>query len=403
MLKFVTNIDEKKHDEFVMNSKYCNLLQSSSWALVKHNWSHKIVGVYNDETLVASSLVLIKKLPLGMTMMYIPRGPIMDFQDKELIQFYFRSLKKWAKKYHCLFIKLDPGIHYSDYHIEDEKVINPHYEMLMEEFQKAGLHHLGLTTDFHATIQPRLHMAVYKDEFDIENFTKKGKKNLKIAMKKHFETKICHQEALEEFTRVMNCTADRKGIALRDYEYFQLLLDTYQQDAFLIMTYLDIKTTYEEIDARYQQCLKDLETCPENAKKKRFKLEETLESLTREVHDFKKYLEIYGDKACICGTLTIKFGETSEILYAGTDNEFKRYMAPYITWTKTMEECFNRGCTMSNMGGVEGDLKGGLTAFKTIFHPVVNEFIGEFDLPVNKLLYGLSQYAYKIRKKLRSH
>lgn len=37
--------------------------------------------------------------------------------------------------------------------------------------------------------------------------------------------------------------------------------------------------------------------------------------------------------------------------------------------------------------------------FKGNFNPTINELIGEFDLPVNKMLYNLSQIAYKLLKK----
>lgn len=43
------------------------------------------------------------------------RGPIMDYKDKELVQYYFDQLKKIAKKDHCIFIKFDPAIHVNDY------------------------------------------------------------------------------------------------------------------------------------------------------------------------------------------------------------------------------------------------------------------------------------------------
>ena len=43
------------------------------------------------------------------------RGPIMDYKDKELVQYYFDQLKKLAKKDHCIFIKFDPAVHVNDY------------------------------------------------------------------------------------------------------------------------------------------------------------------------------------------------------------------------------------------------------------------------------------------------
>ena len=48
------------------------------------------------------------------------------------------------------------------------------------------------------------------------------------------------------------------------------------------------------------------------------------------------------------------------------------------------------------MGGVEGTLDDGLTKFKDNFNPTINEFIGEFDIPIYPFMYRLTQKAYKI-------
>ena len=43
------------------------------------------------------------------------------------------------------------------------------------------------------------------------------------------------------------------------------------------------------------------------------------------------------------GALAVTFGPTSEILYAGLDDRYKRYMPTYVTWRDAIQECFNRG------------------------------------------------------------
>lgn len=48
------------------------------------------------------------------------------------------------------------------------------------------------------------------------------------------------------------------------------------------------------------------------------------------------------------------------------------------------------------MGGLEGSLNDGLIKFKVNFNLMINEFIGEFDLLVNKLLFKVSEYVYKL-------
>ena len=95
---FFKDINREEFDEFVKNHEYCNLLQSYNWAKVKSNWDHMYTGVYKDNVLVATGLVLIKRLPLSFCMYYLPRGPIMDYKDNVLVQYYFDQLKKIAKK-----------------------------------------------------------------------------------------------------------------------------------------------------------------------------------------------------------------------------------------------------------------------------------------------------------------
>lgn len=153
-----------------------------------------------------------------------------------------------------------------------------------------------------------------------------------------------------------------------------------------------------ETKERYEKCLLDLDNCPENAKKKRFTLEELKDSLEKKISKYEEDEKTYGETVCVCGTLTVKYGHTSEILYAGMNEDFKRLMGPYLTWYKTMEKCFELGCNTSNMGGIEGTLKGGLVDFKEIYHPRINEYIGEFDIPVNSLLYNV---AFKFYKKIK--
>ena len=91
---FFKNINQEEFDEFVEKHEYCNLLQSYNWAKVKNNWDHLYTGVYKNNELVATGLVLIKRLPLSFCMYYLPRGPIMDYKNKELVQYYFDQLKK---------------------------------------------------------------------------------------------------------------------------------------------------------------------------------------------------------------------------------------------------------------------------------------------------------------------
>lgn len=398
--QFSETITDAQHDEFVKNSPLCNLLQSTNWGKVKDNWKYKIVGVYDGEQLVASSMVLIKPLPLSFSMFYIPRGPVMDFENKDLVSFYMKALKKFAKKYHCLFITFDPAVCCNQYTLDN--VNETHIDgtdAFLSVLEQNGAIFKGFTKSLDATIQPRYHAYVHQSEDFLSTVTKSCRKALNTVTKKGVEVKAYHCEGLHDFAAVMHCTEKRKGIHLRDEEYFKKIMETYGDDAVIYLAKLNLKDKYEETLARYNKNIKDLEECPENAKKKRFTLEELNASLTREVKELKAFLEEDGDVAVLSGALCVKFGHTSELLYAGMDDRYKRYMAPYASFYNCMTWSFDKGCDCCNMGGIEGSFDGGLTKFKANYNPLIHEFVGEFDLPVYKSLYKLAIFAMNARKK----
>ena len=121
MYHYQLGISASEHDDFVIQSDQTNLLQSSSWAKIKDNWGNERVGFYQEDQLVAVASILIQPLPLGFSMLYIPRGPIMDYQNKELVSYVIQSLKKIAKQYKALFVKFDPSLFLSKHLIGQEK------------------------------------------------------------------------------------------------------------------------------------------------------------------------------------------------------------------------------------------------------------------------------------------
>ena len=131
-------ISTSEHDRFVIDSPQTNLLQSSSWAKIKDSWGNDRLGFYQDDKLVAVASVLIQPLPLGFSMIYIPRGPIMDYQDKELLAFVITSLKKYAKTKRALFVKFDPSLFVTKNLISQEVNINEDTLSIAKDIQASG-------------------------------------------------------------------------------------------------------------------------------------------------------------------------------------------------------------------------------------------------------------------------
>lgn len=402
MYRFLNDVQPVVHDEFMKKHPLCNLLQSSDWAKVKDNWEHQIVGVEKEGKLVASGMVLIKNLPAGFTMMYIPRGPILDYEEKDVVFFFMTEIKKWAKKKRCLFIKMDPGIHYKDYKITEENTIA--YEnitLILENMKNAGAIHQGFTTYIEESIQPRFQANVYAKEDFMDTLPRHTRRLIKDACKRDVQVIRVGKERLQEFADVVALTEQRKQVNLRNHEYFYQLMDIYQDDCYLFLAEVDIPATLEKLYKEKKINDKEVEdTEQQNSPKKLRRLKDIQQALQRDIKEFEQFIEEYPKKTVIAGVLSIRMGDTLEMLYAGMNDRFKKFMPQYYLYTEIMKYAFSQGCRFANMGGVEGDLQDGLTKFKSNFDPYINEFIGEFDLPVNKILYHASQKAYRIRKQM---
>lgn len=399
MYTFKVNIDKKEHDTFVEAHPLCNLLQSSSWAKVKENWDNKIVGVYDGTTLVASSLVLIKKLPMNFTMMYIPRGPIMDYTNDRLVTYFFSELRKWAKAYHCLFIKMDPGIHINDYKIDEQNTnYYPICQTVINNMKKAGCNHQGFTTYIEESIQPRFHMGVKKCDSMDDHIPRATLRSKNVALRKHVKVKIYGKEGLPEFAKVMHMTEERKSVQLRNEEYFNQLMDAYPDTSYLFLASANPMDRKVELETIIKNAEAELNRDDLGNKAKK-KVTQELQQANQELDSMQEIISKYDHEEVIGGGLMIGFGNTVEMLYAGMNEDFRTFRPQYLTYITQFEYAFNHGYDYVTMGGVEGTLDDGLSVYKSNFNPIVNEFIGEFDLPVNGLLYKMSEVAYKIRKK----
>lgn len=403
---FTTDISKQEHDTFVKAHNFCNLLQSASWALVKDNWKSVLAGVRDENhCLAASSLVLIKSLPFGFTMYYIPRGPIMDFLNKEIVSIYFQGLKEYSKRDHCMMIKFDPGIHINDYQSSEYNTNrNPLLNDYMEIFSSVGAKHQGFPMHIGETIQPRFQSNVYfSPEFE-ESLPRHTKRLIKDAIKRNVKIEMGGMEFVEEFSRLVGLTEERKGVHLRNHEYFEKLCAIYPEDAKIFLAGVNLKELYDDYVKKQRDIEKEIRECPENAVKKMRRLHDMERSIQKDVNEFKEIFEEMGQihgNIYIAGVLSIRYGNTCEMLYAGMDQRFKKFMPQYKIYVENMKWAFAHGCESCNMGGVEGTLDDGLTKFKDNFHPIINEFIGEFDLPVNKLLYPLFHFLYNDMKEKR--
>ena len=402
MYSYKIGITAEEHDEFVKNSPQTNLLQSSDWAKIKDNWGNERLGIYQDQKLVAVASILIQPLPLGFTMLYIPRGPIMDYQNSQLVSFMLQSIKTYAKSKRAVFAKFDPSLFLRKGLIGQEAKDQEATLEIIQSLKECGVEWVGRTEDMGETIQPRFQANIYKEYFTEDQLSKSTKQAIRTARNKGVEVIFGGTELLDEFAALMKKTEARKGIHLRGKDYYEKLLTTYAGQSYITLSRINLAqrlaSLKEQLEKNQAEASRFNEkTKPgkiDNNRQEKERLEEEIQFLNQELKDGQEIVSL-------SGTLTLEFGGTSENVYAGMDENFRRYQPAILTWYETAQHAFDRGADWQNMGGVENQLDGGLYHFKSKFNPMIEEFVGEFNLPTS-ILYPLVNKAYQLRKKLRN-
>lgn len=402
MYSYKIGITAEEHDEFVKNSPQTNLLQSSDWAKIKDNWGNERLGIYQDQKLVAVASILIQPLPLGFTMLYIPRGPIMDYQNSQLVSFMLQSIKTYAKSKRAIFAKFDPSLFLRKGLIGQEAKDQEATLAIIQSLKECGVEWVGRTEDMGETIQPRFQANIYKEYFTEDQLSKSTKQAIRTARNKGVEVIFGGTELLDEFAALMKKTEARKGIHLRGKDYYEKLLTTYAGQSYITLSRINLAqrlaSLKEQLEKNQAEASRFNEkTKPgkiDNNRQEKERLEEEIQFLNQELKDGQEIVSL-------SGTLTLEFGGTSENVYAGMDENFRRYQPAILTWYETAQHAFDRGADWQNMGGVENHLDGGLYHFKSKFNPMIEEFVGEFNLPTS-ILYPLVNKAYQLRKKLRN-
>ena len=401
MYRYQIGISSLEHDRFIEQHELVNILQSSAWEKVKSDWNHEILGVYEGKTLLAVASILIKSLPLGYKMFYIPRGPILDYRDTELLKFVLQSIKSYARSKRAVFVTFDPSICLSQSLINQEKTEYPENLAIIDSLQQMGVRWSGKTEEMGDTIQPRIQAKIYKENFEEDKLSKSTKQAIRTAQNKGVEIQFGGTELLAPFSFLMKKTEKRKEIHLRNEDYYKKLLDNFKDKAYITLATLDVSKRSQELEEQLAKNRALEETFTESTRTSKVEAQKKeKERLLEELTFLQEYIDAGQARVPLAATLTLEFGQTSVNLYAGMDDVFKRYNAPILTWYETARYAFERGMVWQNLGGVENSLNGGLYHFKEKFNPTIEGYLGEFTMPTHPL-YPLLRLALDFRKTLR--
>jgi peptidoglycan pentaglycine glycine transferase (the fourth and fifth glycine) len=417
-MKF-TELTVKEYDNFVQNpsleSHYFQVKESIA-TREEDGFQVVLLGLKDDNNQVIAASLFSKIPTMGSYVYYSNRGPVMDYSDLGLVDYYLRELDNYLQHHNCLYVKMDP---YWIYQIYD-KDINPlskqiNNDALVNLFKAHGYEHHGFTTEYDTSSQVRwmgvLNLdgetpASLKKQFDSQR-----KRNINKAINNGIKVRFLERDEFHIFLELYRETEERAGFVSKTDDYFYNFIDNYGDKVLVPLAYIDLDENINSIQAALTEKENRRDQMMEKEQKSDKQLKKIAE-LDRQIeHDKKELLQNselrQTDGAILNLASGVFFSNAYEVNYfsGGSSEKYNRFMGPYMMHWFMINYCFDHGYDRYNFYGLSGDFTEnsedyGVYRFKRGFNVQIEELIGDFYKPIKKTKYKLFNTLNNVRKKL---
>jgi lipid II:glycine glycyltransferase (peptidoglycan interpeptide bridge formation enzyme) len=355
----VRPISAEEHLAFVA-SRSGSFLQTPAWGRLKSDWRSESLGWFAGGELIGAGLVLYRQLPrLKRSLAYLPEGPVTDWDGPQLLD-VLRTLRDHVREQGAFGLRIGPVVAVRRWHaptikaaMADESVtslaqVEPDVTedggiRLRTLLQRLGFTHLAPEDGFSAG-QPQFVFQVPlagRSEADLlMGMNQLWRRNIKKATKLGVEVTRGGVEDLPLFHEVYAETARRDHFVPRPLSYFQRMFEhLLAEDPDRIRLYV----------ARHE-----------------------------------------GD--VVAATTWVRVGGHSWYSYGASTSEKREVQGSTAIQWQMMRDSLDAGASVYDLRGITDTVDAedphiGLIRFKVATGGEAVEYVGEWDLPLNPLLY----------------
>jgi peptidoglycan pentaglycine glycine transferase (the first glycine) len=301
--------------------------------------------------LVAAALALQRNIMIGgfshrMGVIYVPKGPLLDWNDFPLRQRVLKDLKEYAQKQSAIFIKIDPDLELG-IGIPGSPGFNEHHLGLsvINELKADSWQFSEEQVQFRNTVLIDLEQS---EEELLANMKQKTRYNVNLAMRKGVTIRTGKRTDIDVLFKMYAETSIRDGFVIRNDSYYREVWNVFIS----------------------------------NQEPKRFD-QPIAEALVAEVE---------GEP--VAGAIIFRFARKAWYLYGMSLLNHRDKMPNYLLQWEAIKRTKSAGCTVYDLWGapdefIETDPLWGVFRFKEGMGGIVHRYLGAWDLPVNRMLYRL--------------
>lgn len=323
-----------------------HILQTWEWGQSKKDYGWQPFHLtWRDETspVKAAALVLERSIRLGgfsslLRVLYVPRGPMLDWGNQEARQEVLSDLQGLARRRRAIFIKIDPEVIVGR-GLPEEGDYSPGQveHAVLSDFRRLGWRYSDEQIQFRNTVWLDLNGP---EEAWLARMKQKTRYNIRLAARKGV---VVRQGAVEDIPRVYRMYAEtslRDGFVIRPEEYYTRIWERFMQAGMA-------------------------------------------EILLAEV-----------DGQVVAGLVSFYFGERAWYLYGMSREAQREKMPNYLLQWEAMRRAKERGCQVYDLWGApdrfdETDSMWGVYRFKEGLGGQVVRTAGAWDYPSQPLFYRM--------------
>ena len=287
-------------------------------------------------------------------------------------------------------------------------MILKNYNELVNYLKNLGYKHLGYNKAFEHN-QPRytFRLSIDKPLTEvINNFHNTTKKVINRGNLYELEIEKNKDDSMDGFYQTMIETAKRENLSLHPQKYFDdfyHILKKYNDGSDIYIVYLNKKKTIKAIKDKIDDLNKYKSTLQiENKKKEIDNQIGKQEKLLKEVEQIKE------DKYPLSSIITAKYNDKVWTVHGGNSSSLRELNSNYLIYFEILKDALEEGYKVVDFFGTTynpetTDPEYGIYLFKKRLGGEYTEFIGEFDLIINKPMYLFFTKLVPLYRKIKKN
>jgi peptidoglycan pentaglycine glycine transferase (the first glycine) len=322
-------------DAFVASHPHGHLMQSRAWACVLQTigWTPTFLRVMDSCRLHGVALLLRRRIPgTPLSLLYVPRGPVLDYSQAELVEAFGIGLQRVARDHAAFLVQTDPAI------AQDHPTAHAALTHIgLHRVEKHGLFRVAqplrvmrIPLDAYAGTEGLLAALPHKTRYNIGLAARRG---VTIVPR-------TDREACLTFHSLLKAAARKKGYPVRGLKFHEAI---------------------------WSWCVRT---------------------------GLGEYLFAEHEGRALAAIQVLRFGTTAWYMYGASSREDRELMPTYLLQWEAIRRAWAAGCRCYDMRGVHSaapdrkDPEYGVYEFKRKFNAEMVTFIGEYDLVVRPCAYA---------------